>query len=902
MANLSAPTAVAVGSDERIYVAETSQNALLGFSSDGKFQFSMATFDEPTSVATGPGGLLYIGNSGRGNVEVYSSDFVLIAELGQGLGEFVNPTGITVDGAGNVYVTDGEANLVKVYTPDYMFDFSFGSAGISNGQFQMPTAIAINETTNELYVADQAVAFTWTGGSARVQVFGLNGAFKRSFKTQNGTDTPYVRPMGVAVDEAGRIYVSDSYQNEVGVYDSVGTYLGNIYNPDQPLRNAMGMAYAPGSHRLFVVSLNSARVETYGVDAQYPDIELALSSHDFGGVGVGSLSGAQTFDISNSGDADLVLGSITFSGTDTDDFSLLSDNCSSQTLAPGGSCSVEATFSPTSAGAKSAQLDIPSNDIYEPVASIAMSGAGVLPEVMLSVVTGGAGSGRVFGVGIDCGAGCMNTYEAGSSISLIAMPHAGSRFDGWSGGGCSGASECVIALNSDVVVSASFSPTSSEDSTYTVIASAGANGSISPAGETAYAAGLDVVFDIQSDPYYRISDVVVDGVSVGVVSEYSFTGISANHSIEAQFEANSSQLPFIEVGEVFVDHNWKRIDFDTTFVDPVVVAKPASQNDIAPAVVRLRNVDATGFEMRVQEWDYQDGLHAAEHISYVVMDKGNYVLPDGSLIEVGEFETSDVSAFGAVAFSQSFTVAPVIAASVMTSNEDDAVIGRLQNIDVDGFHYRMQEQEANEELHAAEAIGYIAWEPSMGALAGLVFEVGRSDEAVGHSFVTLEFDVSHLSIPVFVADIQTAIEGDAANLRWRDKALLGVDVRVAEEQSTDAETWHDSEEVGYFAFSGSVIGAAADTDKDGLPDSYENQYAFLDPLDPMDAQRDQDGDGVSNLEEYLRGTEPDGDLDSDGDGLSDEYERENGLDPLDSSDCPEWVCSRSYRGWRYAIP
>ena len=59
-----------------------------------------------------------------------------------------------------------------------------------------------------------------------------------------------------------------------------------------------------------------------------------------------------------------------------------------------------------------------------------------------------------------------------------------------------------------------------------------------------------------------------------------------------------------------------------------------------------------------------------------------------------------------------------------------------------------------------------------------------------------------------------------------------------------------------------------DDDNDGMSDSFEACYAFLDPLDPNDAGLDQDNDGLNNLEEYLAGSLPDN-PDSDADGRID---------------------------------
>ncbi len=75
--------------------------------------------------------------------------------------------------------------------------------------------------------------------------------------------------------------------------------------------------------------------------------------------------------------------------------------------------------------------------------------------------------------------------------------------------------------------------------TYTITASAGANGAISPSGSNTITAGANSTFSITAATGYHVADVLVDGTSVGAVSSYTFSSVSANHTISASFAINS---------------------------------------------------------------------------------------------------------------------------------------------------------------------------------------------------------------------------------------------------------------------------------------------------------------------------------------------------------------------------
>ena len=89
------------------------------------------------------------------------------------------------------------------------------------------------------------------------------------------------------------------------------------------------------------------------------------------------------------------------------------------------------------------------------------------------------------------------------------------------------------------------------DSYYTIKATAGAGGSISPSGSVSVREGRDQTFTITPDKSYAVSNVKIDGKSIGAVKSYTFENVSSPHTIEAIFvkgtasasTGDSSNLP-----------------------------------------------------------------------------------------------------------------------------------------------------------------------------------------------------------------------------------------------------------------------------------------------------------------------------------------------------------------------
>lgn len=141
---------------------------------------------------------------------------------------------------------------------------------------------------------------------------------------------------------------------------------------------------------------------------------------------------------------------------------------------------------------------------------------------------------------------------------------------------------------------------------FAIMAAAGEGGSITPCGTVKVERGMSQTFTIQPKEGYVISDVLVNGQSVGAVAEYTFCDVNADANITALFQkaavsTDKSQLTAVikeaekrlEQADKYTEETVKALQKEVETAQFVLADKEASQADIDAAVQKVRTaIDA----------------------------------------------------------------------------------------------------------------------------------------------------------------------------------------------------------------------------------------------------------------------------------------------------------------------
>lgn len=278
LAVTATPQALATDASGRLFVADAKAGVVEVRDRYGRLETRWTGLQQPVAVAADDEGRVFVAETEPGAVRIFDLAGIRpVSYLGRGEGEFALPTAISVaPQAKLVFVADGGEHAVKVYSPTGGWIKTIGGPGTTAGRFFFPAGLAVN-TRNELLVVDQ--------GNARVQVFDLDGNFLRCFGRAGGMGTSrlLVRANGLVADTLDRVFLVDSFQDLVRVFDPVGPTLSTVgtfgEGPGQ-LFTPVGLALDP-FNRLFVASPNTGKVEVFGLDSfQDPHVVAAQVSAD----------------------------------------------------------------------------------------------------------------------------------------------------------------------------------------------------------------------------------------------------------------------------------------------------------------------------------------------------------------------------------------------------------------------------------------------------------------------------------------------------------------------------------------------------------------------------------------------------------------------------------------------
>jgi DNA-binding beta-propeller fold protein YncE len=189
-------TYVSDTNNKRVMVFDSAGNPLFHFgeegSQPGQFQF-------PYGISTDTKGRVFVADLYNGNISIFDQKGKFIEYFAHNSKAISTPGGLRIINE-KVYVTDIQANKVFVFDMDGKLLLEVGQPGSEDGQLMAPNAVTADKEGN-IYVVDT--------GNQRVQVFNKEGQFTKILSGSNDASgsSVFVNPRGIGIDSRGIIYV-----------------------------------------------------------------------------------------------------------------------------------------------------------------------------------------------------------------------------------------------------------------------------------------------------------------------------------------------------------------------------------------------------------------------------------------------------------------------------------------------------------------------------------------------------------------------------------------------------------------------------------------------------------------------------------------------------------------------
>lgn len=248
--------------DRKIWVSDTDNHRLQVFDYEGnplqivgKAGQGKGEFSFPYGLAADSQNQIYVADITNGNISVLSSSGQFIKYFGNST-DIKKPAGLFID-KDRVYVADVGLNKVSVFDLDGKKLSEIGAPGKDPGQLRSPNAVAVYK--GKIYVSDT--------GNDRVQIFNQVGQY---IGILDGTDKPggqsnLIAPRGLAVDARGTVYVVNNLLHSVNGYNQKGEKLftlGGMGNDQDKLYLPNGI-FIDGQGRIFVTDTVNQRVSVF---------------------------------------------------------------------------------------------------------------------------------------------------------------------------------------------------------------------------------------------------------------------------------------------------------------------------------------------------------------------------------------------------------------------------------------------------------------------------------------------------------------------------------------------------------------------------------------------------------------------------------------------------------------
>jgi len=232
------------------------------------------------------------------SLSAQAEDYILAMKwgsLGSGEGQFNLPTGIAVNSCGsNVSVVDENNHRIQEFTANGQFITQWGSYGSGAGQFNSPNGIAVDSRACNVYVSDAT--------NGRIQKFTTDGQFVTQWKflVDYGDDLliPEI-PLQIAVDSNGHVYVADHFDHIVK-FSTDGQFVTQwrIDGLDGPL--ALGGIAADSSGHVYATDTFRGCILKFSTDGQFIT-QSQWGSYCPGRVGQSGYSAAHGIAVDSSG-------------------------------------------------------------------------------------------------------------------------------------------------------------------------------------------------------------------------------------------------------------------------------------------------------------------------------------------------------------------------------------------------------------------------------------------------------------------------------------------------------------------------------------------------------------------------------------------------------------------------